>query len=287
MRIPPRFLLVLICAAEAPASLPAAEPVALSYAPPVRSVPIGSTFVDWDSLAFRPSPVGLYCGILDDPTPALEKLEVHVTRLRPGMSSHSPHRHPWEEMLLLKEGRLDVSINGKVERAGPGSLIFLASNDAHNVTNIGESLATYYVVNFVTARVRSVGDRPAADWAPPAALRSCVVDCDHVPAGATKIGRHADIIDSPTLTFVRLDSHITTLDPGKSTAPRSRDPGDELFIVKSGSVEVTLNAVTRVLGSGSLYYVAPNDERTMRNTGAVPCTYQVFRVTSERTPNKA
>ena len=32
---------------------------------------------------------------------------------------------------------------------------------------------------------------------------------------------------------------------------------------------------------------APNDERTMRNTGAVPCTYQVFRVTSERTPNKA
>lgn len=271
----------------AAAQLGAAEPVALTYAPPVRATPIGSTFVAWESLAFRPSPVGLYCPILDDPTPTLEKLEIHVTRLRPGMSSHSPHRHPWEEILLLKEGSLDVSINGTLQRAGPGSLIFLASNDAHNVTNVGDSLATYYVVNFVTGRVGAVGVRPAAEWAPQADLRSCVIDCDHLPASRTEIGLHSNVLDSPTVTFVRLDSHLTTLDPGKSTTPRNRDPGDELFVVKSGTVEVTLNAVTRVLGAGSFYYVAPNDERTMRNTGPVPCTYQVFRITSEKTPKKA
>lgn len=285
MRIPTRFMLVLICSAAA--SLRAAEPPALSYSPPVRTVPIGSTFVDWDSLVFRPSPVGLSCPILDDPTPALEKLEIHVTRLRPGMSPHAPHRHPWEEMLITKEGQLDVSINGKVQRAGPGSLIFLASNDTHGVTNVGESLATYYVVNFVTARVLTVGGQPAAERAPSAALRSCVIDCDHMPAGTTKIGLHTNVVDSPTLTFQRFDSHLTTLDPGQSTTPRNRDPGDELFIVKSGRLEVTLGAVTRVLGAGSLYYVAPNDERTMRNTGAVPCTYQVIRITSEKTPKKA
>lgn len=284
MRIPAPILLTLVLVAL---RLGAAEPVALPYAPPVRAKPIGSTFVDWESLSFRPSPVGLYCPILDDPTPALEKLEIHVTRLRPGMSSHSPHRHPWEEILLLKEGRLDVSINGTLQRAGPGSLIFLASNDAHNVTNVGESLATYYVVNFVTGRVRTVGDRPASEWAPPADLRSCVIDCDHLPASKTEIGYHANVLDSPTLTFMRFDSHLTTLGPGKSTAPRNRDPGDELFVVKSGTLEVTLNAVTRVLGAGSFYYVAPNDERTMKNTGSVPCTYQVFRITSEKTPKKA
>ncbi len=283
MRTPNRFLLLLFLAA---ASLPAAEPVVLSYAPPTHTAPIGSTFVDWDSLVFKPSPVGLYCAILDDPTPALEKLEIHVTRLRPGMSSHSPHRHPWEEILILKEGQLDVSINGMLQRAGPGSLIFLASNDAHNVTNIGGSLATYYVVNFVTGRVRAIGDRPAAEWAPPGVLRSCVIDCDHMPAEPTKVGLHTNIVDSPTLTFLRFDSHITTLNPGQSTAPRNRDPGDELFIVMTGAVEVTLNAVTRVVGAGSLYYVAPNDERTMQNKGSVPCTYQVFRITSEKTPKK-
>jgi len=76
--------------------------VAVGYTPPARSAPLGSTFVDWGTLSFRPSPVGLYCSIFDDRTAGLEKLEVHVTTLRPGMASHSPHHHAWEELLLIK-----------------------------------------------------------------------------------------------------------------------------------------------------------------------------------------
>ena len=285
MRILPRFLFAAISLGFA--GRLAAQPVTLAYAPPARSVPLGSTFVDWDTLSFRPSPVGLFCPIFDDPTPTLEKLELHVTRLRPGLASHTPHRHPWEEILIIKEGLVEVSINGKAQRAGPGSLVFFASNDAHNLTNVGPSLATYYVVNFVTPAVHTVGDRPAAEGAPPTMLRSCVVDCDRVAAANFKPGFHADLIDSPTLTFLRFDSHITTLSPGQATTPRNRDPGDELFIVKSGAVETTLNGTTRVMGAGSLYYVAPNDERTMRNTGTVPCSYQVIRITSEKTSRKA
>jgi len=257
------------------------------YSPPARSIPLGSSFVDWDALAFRPSPVGLYCAIFDDPTPTLEKLEVHVTRLRPGMASHTPHHHPWEEMLLIKEGQVEVSINGKKVGAGPGALIFLASNDAHNLTNVGGSLATYYVINFCTEAVHTVRDQPAAEWAPPGMLASSVVDCDQLPETPMKIGFHRSVVDSPTLTFPRFESHITTLMPGNGTAPRNRVPDDELFVVKSGTVEVTLNGATRRLGAGSLFYVAPNDERTMVNVGRDPCSYQVIRIQSKGTPVKA
>ena len=281
--LPRRFLLSLAAALVLPVSAQTSAPGASS--PPAKA-PIGSTFVDWNSLSFRVTPVGLYCPVFDNPTPTLEGLELHLTALRPGMASHPPHHHPGEELILIKEGKLEVSINGKKQPAGPGALIFYASNDLHNLTNVGSTLATYYVINFRTAAVHTVRDQPAAEWAPKQMLPSCVVDCDRLPP-PEKPGAHQEVFDSPTLTFLRLESHVTTLGPGQGTSPRNRDPGDELFIVRSGALDVTLNSTTRHLVAGSLYYVAPNDERTMKNNGETPCSYQVIKVVSEKTPPKA
>jgi quercetin dioxygenase-like cupin family protein len=285
MKIIPRLVPIaraLFCAA---ASIPAmAQPVEVTYSPPSNPTPLGSTFVDWSSLRFHATPVGLFCAVFDQPTATLEKIEVHVTTLFPGKASHSPHHHPWEEMLLIKEGQVEVSINGKMQDAGPGALVFLAAHDVHNATNIGDKPATYYVINFCTQAVHTVRDQPAAEWAPPALLSSRVVDCDSLPFPAN--GGHREVFDSPTVTFARLESHLSTLSPGKSTTPRSRDPGDELFIVKSGLLEATLNGVSCRLGAGSFYYVAPNEERTMRNIGTEPCSYQVIKVVSDKSPSK-
>lgn len=286
-RLPQFLTLALASTLGAPAGAESAEPTSVAYSPPARSAPLGSTFVDWDSLTFRQTPVGQYCQIFDDPTPALEKLEVHVTKLLPGMASHAPHHHPWEELLLIKEGQVEVSINGAKQRAGPGALVFFASHDVHNLTNVGTMPAVYYVLNFCTGAVHTVRDQPAAEWAPQGALRSCVVDCESVVAKTMRIGFHCDILDSPTVTFLRLESHITALRPGQATTPQNRDPGDELFVVKSGEVLTTLNGITRVMTPGSLYYVAPNDARTMVNPGKIPCSYQVFKIVSDRTQPKA
>lgn len=283
MKLSPRFRSLAFAAISVATAVSAqAQSTAVAYAPPARSTPLGSTVVDWDSLRFRASPVGLYCAVFDAPTPAFEKFELHVTTLKPGMASHTPHHHPWEEMLLVKEGQLEVSINGRKEQAGPGALIFIASNDAHNMTNVGDSPATYYVINFVTGAVHTVRAQPAAEWAPPAMLTSRVVDCDSIPDPPK--GGHREVLDSPTVTFLRLESHISTLKPGANTTPRNRDPGDELFIVKSGVLEATLNGVASRVGPGSFFYVAPNDERTMTNVGTVPCSYQVIKVVSDKSP---
>jgi quercetin dioxygenase-like cupin family protein len=284
MKRSPLSLLLILGAVAALEAAAFAEPASVAYTPPARSAPLGSTVVAWDSLRFKVSPVGLACPIFDEPTPTLEKLEVHVTTLNPGMSSHSPHHHPWEEIFLIKEGQLELSINGKKERAGPGAMGFIASHDVHNITNVGAGAATYYVINFDTDAVQTARDQPAAEWAPQGMLSSRVIDCDSIPDPPG--GGHREILDSPTLTFLRLESHVSTLAPGASTTPRNRDPGDELFIVKSGTLEVTLNGIASRIGAGSLFYVAPNDERTMRNIGSVPCSYHVIKVVSARSPQK-
>ena len=261
--------------------------MAVPYSAPAAKTPLGTTFVDWDSLGTRYTPVGLMRSVFDAPTPTLEKIEVHVTTLRPGMASHQPHHHAWEELLLVKEGDLEVSINGQMHHAGPGTLVFFASHDLHNSTNAGDKPATYYVINFVTDAVHKVPDQAAAARAVPGMLPSSVFDCDSLTPTPTKFGFHCNIVDSPTLTFLRLESHVSTLNPGENTTPGNRDPGDELFIVKSGAIEATISNVTCRMAAGSCFYVAPNDPRTFRNAGAAPAIYQVIKVVSERSPQKA
>jgi quercetin dioxygenase-like cupin family protein len=266
------------------AAVAAAQPVAGTYQPPTHLNQLGTTFVAWDSLAARATRVGQSRAVFDNPTPTLEKFEMHVTTLLPKMQSHPVHQHPWEEMLLVKEGNVEVSINGQPHRAGPGCLIFFASHDPHNLTNVGDTPATYYVINFCTDLVHTVADKPASEQAVPGKLPSSVIDCDSLKATTTATGSRVSVVDSPTLTFVRLSSHITTLNAGQSTASDIIDSGDELFVLKSGQLEATVNGITCRINEGSFFYCAPNDKRTFRNIGTTPAAYHVIKVVSAKTP---
>jgi quercetin dioxygenase-like cupin family protein len=265
----------------------AAQTTAVTYAPPAESTALGTTIVDWDSLTPRTTAAGQTRPVFDNPTPTLEKFEVHVTTLQPGMASHPPHHHPWEEMLLIKEGDVEVSINGKKQHAGPGYMIFFASNDPHNLQNAGSKPATYYVINFYTDLVHTVSEKAAAEQAVPGKLASSVIDCNSLPSTPTKAGSHVTVISSPTLTFLALESHISTLNVGQSTAAGIVDPGDEFVVLKSGTVEMTVNGIADRMKEGAMVYWAPNDKRTIRNIGATPASYQIIRVTSGKSPKAA
>ena len=213
----------------APVLAATAQPlVVVAYAPPASSTVLGSTFVDWDSLAVRRTDLGQVRQVFDNPTPTLEKLESHITTLNPGMSSHPVHRHPWEEVIYLREGTLDVFVAGRKLHAVPGSLIFLASNDPHNLTNTGSTPATYYIVDFYTGLEQTVPDKSAAEQSIPGKLVSTVIDCNSLPTTPTPTGSRVSVVGSPTLTFNSFESHITTLNPGQSTAKDMLDSGDEV-----------------------------------------------------------
>jgi quercetin dioxygenase-like cupin family protein len=73
-------------------------------------------------------------------------VEIHETELGPGMMPHAAHRHDSEEMLLIREGTLEVTISGKSTRLGPGSVAFVASNEEHGWKNVGDTRARYFVL---------------------------------------------------------------------------------------------------------------------------------------------
>jgi mannose-6-phosphate isomerase-like protein (cupin superfamily) len=75
-----------------------------------------------------------------------ESLEVHETTLAPGGTPHPLHHHVHSEMWLIREGTVELTINGASYRLGPGSVGFVHSNDEHGIKNVGTTPATYFVV---------------------------------------------------------------------------------------------------------------------------------------------
>jgi quercetin dioxygenase-like cupin family protein len=112
---------------------------------------IGPSVWDWNSLEARTTDAGAYRQVARGPTATLDELEIHVTTLNPGLSSHPPHRHPNEELVIVREGQVEVLSGGRWRRAGPGSVIFNASNSEHALRNVGPTPATYHVINWRTA----------------------------------------------------------------------------------------------------------------------------------------
>jgi XRE family transcriptional regulator, regulator of sulfur utilization len=107
-----------------------------------------SCVFNWADLKARPTKVGEARGVFDAPTPTLAEFECHITTLNPGESPHPPHRHPEEELMVIKEGTLEALQGDKTNIVTAGGIIFEASNELHGLRNIGTNRATYFVFKF-------------------------------------------------------------------------------------------------------------------------------------------
>jgi XRE family transcriptional regulator, regulator of sulfur utilization len=111
---------------------------------------LDSTAWKWQDMQAKKTDVGELRSVVRQPTRTLDELEMHITTLNPRTASHPPHTHPNEEMVIVKEGTLQAHVNGKEIVVGPGSVLFYASMQPHAVQNIGDTPATYFVINWAS-----------------------------------------------------------------------------------------------------------------------------------------
>jgi len=121
-----------------------AASVAVAQSP--SAAPLRSRVFPPDTGRVRVTEAGVFRALVDTCTANLNRLEIHVTTLAPAKSPHPPHRHAHEELMIVRSGTLEVLQNGATRRAGPGSVIFEASNELHGLRNPGPDSATYVVI---------------------------------------------------------------------------------------------------------------------------------------------
>jgi len=75
------------------------------------------------------------------------KIESHMSDIAPGEVNHAPHQHLREEMMFIRLGTMELTINGKPYRLGPGDVGVIGSNEMHNAKNVGTTRAEYFICN--------------------------------------------------------------------------------------------------------------------------------------------
>jgi mannose-6-phosphate isomerase-like protein (cupin superfamily) len=109
-----------------------------------------SAIYDWQKMAAEPTANGVRRALFDGPTATLDKLHCHITTLNRGENSGEPRRHLQEEVIVVKEGLVEASVDGKTQTAGPGSVFFFAANAVTRLRNAGDGPATYIVIYYYT-----------------------------------------------------------------------------------------------------------------------------------------
>jgi XRE family transcriptional regulator, regulator of sulfur utilization len=134
MKVTRRRAFPLLAAASASAA-PAPAPPRLES----RAYP-------WDALPVKQNGDNRGRAILDGLTHSGYPLEMHATELAPGLAPHGAHAHPNDELVIVREGTLEVDIAGRKTRLGPGSVVFVNSGEQHGLHNAGPTRAHYYII---------------------------------------------------------------------------------------------------------------------------------------------
>lgn len=107
-----------------------------------------SRVFNWSEMKASTTAVGERRQVFDAPTATLDRFECHITTLNAGEAPHAAHKHPEEELMIVKEGVIEAVQEGVTNRVEAGGMIFCASNEMHGLRNIGTGRATYFVLKW-------------------------------------------------------------------------------------------------------------------------------------------
>jgi quercetin dioxygenase-like cupin family protein len=111
-----------------------------------QSAALPSKTYRYEDLAVRANGANKQRAVFKGETHTGFPVELHETELAPGEAPHPPHNHVHEEMIMIREGTMEVTISGKSSKLGAGSVAWVASGEQHGWRNVGSTRARYMVM---------------------------------------------------------------------------------------------------------------------------------------------
>jgi len=105
-----------------------------------------SGIFSYDQLAARASGSTEIRQMLTGATHSGYRIDLHATDLAAGQVPHARHHHVHEELLLIREGTIEVTVGKQTSRLGAGSAVYIASGEEHGWKNVGSTPAKYFVL---------------------------------------------------------------------------------------------------------------------------------------------
>jgi len=205
--------------------------------------------------------------VVDGSGAVLANLEIHATTLDPKTGPQPKNRHEEEEMIIVKEGKLKITIEGKSKTMGQGSVAFAIPGDEINIENMSDTKATYYVLKF-TAKKDSVNLQRAKD-----AGGSFFIDFDETKFNPHDKGGVRQYFNRPTAMMRRFDIHVTTLNAGFKSHDPHTHKAEEMVLMIDGNAEMQIADSFKKATSGDLIYLESMIPHAIKNDDTKPIMY--------------
>ena len=224
----------------------------------------------WDKLETKKEDTRIRRQLLEGKTFALNYFGIHTSTLEPGKAPHPPHVHDdEEELMIVKEGQVKITIAGKSKILGPGSIAFAMPGDVHGIENAGNTQATYFILKYK-------GKLPDIDRGKNAG-GSFMLDWNDLKTSNTGKGYRRDFFNRATSQLNQFEMHTTALNADSVSHAPHTHVQEEIVLILRGNVEMYIDGKLFKGAAGDLYFLSANVPHALKNIGKEQCEYFAFQ----------
>lgn len=233
--------------------------------------PVKSGVYKWINHLVKPGELRESRNILEGSSPHFEYLEIHATTQFPGAKPSTAHANEeFEECIIVKEGQMKVTIEGKSTILGPEGVILLMPQQMHSLENAGDTNLTYFVMKYQSKKKMDIRRGIASGG-------SLMLHRDSLAFKPGERGGGVPYFDRATAMCERFEMHITRLNQKGPSHEPHKHPETEIILVLSGETEMTIDGVEYEASTGDFYFMESQLQHGIRNAGDKPCTYFAFK----------
>ncbi len=204
-------------------------------------------------------------------TKHLESLRIHHSTLKPGHQLRPSHiQKTDEELIIVKEGKLSVTINGKTKVVGAGSVLLIMPGDDQMINNLDKTPASYYVFIY---RSKALKDSLRAITAG----GSQVIDWNDIVFKPHDKGGRRDFCNRPTAMIKRLEIHVTSLNQGLKSHDPHKHFAEEIILMVQGNAKMQIADSFFDGTAGDFFFLPSNTLHNLINTGEGQAIYFAFQ----------
>ena len=208
---------------------------------------------------------------LEGSSPHFEYLRIHATTQFPGASPSRAHANEeYEECIIVKEGKMKATIEGKSQILETGGVVLLMPQQMHSLENVGNTPLTYYVVKYKSKKRMNIARGIASGG-------SLMLHADSLTFKPSSKGGGRKYFDRATAMCERFEMHVTQLNnKGPSHEPHTHEE-TEIILVLSGETEMTIGGNRYEGKAGDFYFLGSQLAHGVSNIGDKPCSYFAFK----------
>ncbi|WPR77201.1 cupin domain-containing protein [Algoriphagus sp. NG3] len=209
--------------------------------------------------------------VFEGTSPHFEYLEMHATTQEVGADPSTAHANEdIEEILIVKEGLMQVTIEEESTVLAANGVISLMPQQMHSLSNVGDSPLTYFVIRYKARKPMDISRGIASGG-------SLVINADSLKFQPNDRGGSRSYFDRSTAMCERLEMHTTTLEgKGPSHEPHAHTES-EIILMISGETVMTIDGKEYHATSGDFYFIEPQLLHGIRNVTDQPTSYFAFK----------